>query len=220
MPRALFKSSRSSSRHDWTEPPHEIDPESAFRRAPHRCTRLLLFAGLGNAPAFIALLAFSLASDGVDGWWARNCDAASPLGAKLDSWGDLATYSVLPLSVWWLWPGLVLGRSASLLFLSPPNELSHVGREVLFGGYGRSTIRSLGGWAGLAVLLAAKAGGAARIRTMKRKEISFMIELIAHLKLSADCMAPRSLRETYPRHEFRPPYCPAETKPCRRANHW
>ena len=33
--------------------------------------------------------------------------ASGVAGAKLDSWGDLATYTALPFGVYWLWPGLI-----------------------------------------------------------------------------------------------------------------
>ena len=68
---------------------------------------LLGLAWLGETQAFLVLLVVSLASDLLDGQLARRLDLASPLGAKLDSWGDLATYSVLPLGVYWLWPELI-----------------------------------------------------------------------------------------------------------------
>ena len=36
----------------------------------------------------------------------------SELGAKLDSWGDLASYLVLPICAWWLWPERILAQLA------------------------------------------------------------------------------------------------------------
>jgi phosphatidylserine synthase len=71
---------------------------------------LLLVAWLGESSLFLGLLVASLASDVLDGWVARAFHVSSPLGAKLDSWGDLATYSVLPLGVGWLWPELVVAE--------------------------------------------------------------------------------------------------------------
>lgn len=68
---------------------------------------LLVFAWTGQPFPFVALLVASFVSDMVDGWWARTFEVSSPLGAKLDSWGDFATYTALPLGVWWLWPELV-----------------------------------------------------------------------------------------------------------------
>ena len=75
---------------------------------------LLALAWAGLPVLFAAFLVASLASDVVDGWWARRFEVASPLGAKLDSWGDLAIYSVLPLAVWWLWPEWVAAEVAAI----------------------------------------------------------------------------------------------------------
>jgi CDP-diacylglycerol--glycerol-3-phosphate 3-phosphatidyltransferase len=58
----------------------------------------------GMGAAFLVALVVSLTSDVLDGWIARKSGGATPLGAKLDSWGDLATYVSLPLFAWWLWP--------------------------------------------------------------------------------------------------------------------
>lgn len=68
---------------------------------------LLVLAWRGLATAFLACFAASLLSDVLDGLLARGLRQRTDLGAKLDSWGDLATYAVLPLSVWWLWPELI-----------------------------------------------------------------------------------------------------------------
>ena len=68
---------------------------------------LLVLAWTGQADAFLVLLVASFASDVLDGQIARRMNVASETGAKLDSWGDLATYGVLPFAVYWLWPELV-----------------------------------------------------------------------------------------------------------------
>jgi len=39
---------------------------------------------------------------------ARRFELVLLLGAKHDSWGDLAVYAVLPLGVYWLWPELIV----------------------------------------------------------------------------------------------------------------
>ena len=61
----------------------------------------------GAATLFLVGLAASLLSDGIDGFVARRSGAVSPLGARLDSLGDLATYTSLPLFAWWLWPEIL-----------------------------------------------------------------------------------------------------------------
>lgn len=72
---------------------------------------LALLAWHGHASAFVALLALTLLSDVADGIVARHHGVESPLGAKLDSWGDLAIYTTLPLFAWWLWPEVLRAES-------------------------------------------------------------------------------------------------------------
>ena len=87
----------------------------AVRRLPNLLSLLRLAAvpgllglgWLGLEAGFLVLLGCSLASDVADGWLARRLRAASTLGARLDSWADLATYSAVPVAVLWLWPGVV-----------------------------------------------------------------------------------------------------------------
>jgi CDP-diacylglycerol--glycerol-3-phosphate 3-phosphatidyltransferase len=68
---------------------------------------LLYLAWTGAATAFLVALSISLLSDLCDGWFARRYDQATHLGTLLDSWGDLATYAIVPLCAWWLWPELI-----------------------------------------------------------------------------------------------------------------
>ena len=68
---------------------------------------LCVLAWLGEEGAFLAGFALALASDVLDGIVARSTGETSPLGARLDSLGDLATYCALPLCAWWLWPEVV-----------------------------------------------------------------------------------------------------------------
>lgn len=75
---------------------------------------LLWLAWLGHPTAFLVSFAFSLSTDLLDGYLARRMRTGSELGAKLDSWGDLATYAVFPLCAWWLFHERVL---AQLLFV-------------------------------------------------------------------------------------------------------
>lgn len=68
---------------------------------------LVYVAWHGHRNLFLALLGISLLSDALDGFLARKFNATSAAGAKLDSIGDLATYTVLPLCAWWLWPEII-----------------------------------------------------------------------------------------------------------------
>ncbi len=65
---------------------------------------LLYLAWAGYRNYFLILLAVSLLSDAMDGYIARKLNVSSDIGSKLDSWGDLATYLIIPLCAWWLWP--------------------------------------------------------------------------------------------------------------------
>ncbi len=67
----------------------------------------MLLAWQQRPKLFLGCLCVSLASDLVDGFLARHLHQKSELGAKLDSWGDLATYTVFGIGAWWLWPALI-----------------------------------------------------------------------------------------------------------------
>ncbi|MBM4311732.1 MAG: CDP-alcohol phosphatidyltransferase family protein [Deltaproteobacteria bacterium] len=68
---------------------------------------LLYLAWFGQTNPFIIVLVISLLSDVFDGFFARKLHATSEAGARLDSIGDLATYTILPACVWWLWPEII-----------------------------------------------------------------------------------------------------------------
>jgi phosphatidylglycerophosphate synthase len=71
-------------------------------------------AWFGEASWFLVGLAASLLSDGADGFVARRSGAVSALGARLDSLGDLATYTTLPLFAWWLWPDILRAQALAI----------------------------------------------------------------------------------------------------------
>ncbi len=77
------------------------------------CARLLLvpvlltLAWKGNSKVFFFCLVASILTDTADGFFARRLNQITDLGAKLDSWADLATSLSLPLSGWWLRPDVV-----------------------------------------------------------------------------------------------------------------
>lgn len=73
---------------------------------------LLWLAWTGRPTAFLVTLSVSLFSDLVDGWLARRFGQATQLGTLLDSWGDLVTYTTVPLCAWWLWPELIRQEAA------------------------------------------------------------------------------------------------------------
>jgi cardiolipin synthase len=73
----------------------------------------LAFAG--QPGPFLATFAAAMATDVADGQVARRMGQATPLGAKLDSIADLATWSLLPLCLFWLWPDVVSAQAPWLV---------------------------------------------------------------------------------------------------------
>ncbi|UCC57297.1 MAG: CDP-alcohol phosphatidyltransferase family protein [Gammaproteobacteria bacterium] len=88
---------------------------SAFRliAAPF----LFYLAWTGRPKLFLVLLAFTLLSDAIDGFVARRLHVSSELGTRLDSWGDLVTFLLVPLYVWWLWPDIIRREAAFVLLV-------------------------------------------------------------------------------------------------------
>ena len=67
----------------------------------------------GETNAFLVCFGVALASDVLDGIVARSSGETSALGARLDSLGDLATYTVLPVCAWWLWPDVLRAHAVA-----------------------------------------------------------------------------------------------------------
>lgn len=65
---------------------------------------LLVLALLQHETWFLVVLVFSAFTDFVDGQLARRLKMTTPLGARLDSWGDFMIYSTMAISAWILWP--------------------------------------------------------------------------------------------------------------------
>jgi CDP-diacylglycerol--glycerol-3-phosphate 3-phosphatidyltransferase len=78
---------------------------------------LLYLAWTDRPNLFLALLAITLLSDAIDGFAARRLHVASELGTRLDSWGDLVTYLVIPLCAWWLWPEIIRREAGFVLLV-------------------------------------------------------------------------------------------------------
>jgi CDP-diacylglycerol--glycerol-3-phosphate 3-phosphatidyltransferase len=59
---------------------------------------------LNEAALFLLILAISLLSDMLDGYFARKLKQVTELGARLDSWADMATYAMMVAGLYALWP--------------------------------------------------------------------------------------------------------------------
>jgi len=68
---------------------------------------LVLIAWLGWEQVFVGVYLLCLLSDWADGFMARALHETSDLGARLDSWGDLAMVVSLPLSILYLRPDIL-----------------------------------------------------------------------------------------------------------------
>lgn len=86
---------------------------SLFRLAMVPVQGALAFAGHGGP--FLASFVTAMASDVVDGQWARRFGQASAIGARLDSVADLVTWATLPLFLFWLWPDLLRAEAPWVL---------------------------------------------------------------------------------------------------------
>lgn len=75
----------------------------------------LYLAWNGYRTVFLVCFVAQLLSDFLDGLLARRWNQTSELGARLDSWSDLAMYMTLPFCLWWLWSE-VMRRESLWLF--------------------------------------------------------------------------------------------------------
>lgn len=81
-------------------------------------------AALNKANLFLLVLAISLVSDMLDGYFARKLDQVTELGARLDSWADMATYAMMIMGLYAIWPTIfsqqfVFLMAATLSYLMP-----------------------------------------------------------------------------------------------------
>ncbi len=57
---------------------------------------------------FIGVLLFAVSTDVLDGFLARILNQITPMGSRLDSWGDFIIYSTMAICAWILWPNIIL----------------------------------------------------------------------------------------------------------------
>ncbi len=70
---------------------------------------MVVVAAMGYPRAFTIVYGASLFTDATDGFLARRLHVESPLGATLDSRGDLAVALCLPIGAFLLWPEMMRG---------------------------------------------------------------------------------------------------------------
>jgi len=93
----------------WTVP----NLLSLFRLA---CAPFLVLSGTAQTPVpFFVILVLMLLSDALDGFLARLLHQTSVLGAKLDSYGDYATYMAVTLGAWLQWPERIEREAPAIL---------------------------------------------------------------------------------------------------------
>ena len=93
----------------WTVP----NMLSLFRLT---CAPFLVLSGLAESPApFFTILALMLVTDALDGFLARAMNQTSALGARLDSYGDYATYLAVAAGAWLQWPVRIEREAPAIL---------------------------------------------------------------------------------------------------------
>ncbi|UCB54346.1 MAG: CDP-alcohol phosphatidyltransferase family protein [Thiotrichales bacterium] len=68
---------------------------------------LFYFAFAQQPLWFLGALMFSGFTDVLDGFLARTLNQITPMGSRLDSWGDFTIYSTMAICAWILWPDIV-----------------------------------------------------------------------------------------------------------------
>ncbi len=70
---------------------------------------VLFYCALTQQPFwFIVVLLWAMFTDVLDGFLARVLHQITPLGSRLDSWGDFIIYSTMAICAWILWPDIIL----------------------------------------------------------------------------------------------------------------
>jgi phosphatidylglycerophosphate synthase len=77
-----------------------------------------------EANGFLLLLAVSLFSDMLDGYFARKLNQVTEFGARLDSWADMATYAMMIIGLYYIWPLIFIDQlfyliAATLSYVLP-----------------------------------------------------------------------------------------------------
>lgn len=70
---------------------------------------VLIYLAIQQQPQwFLIALIFTVFTDVLDGFLARELNQITEMGSRLDSWGDFIIYSTMAVCAWILWPEILL----------------------------------------------------------------------------------------------------------------
>ena len=70
---------------------------------------VLFYFALTQQPYwYIGVLLLAVFTDVLDGFLARILSQITPMGSRIDSWGDFIIYSTMAICAWILWPDIIL----------------------------------------------------------------------------------------------------------------
>lgn len=150
---------------------------------------LLGLAWHGHHRLFLATLAFSLSTDLIDGYLARKLRQCTELGTRLDSWGDLLTYSAALPAIFWLWPGelrsewIFVALAVSAFTLPILYGVAKFGRITSYHTWGAKLSALLGG-PGILMLLGVSEPALFRVAAIVTA-LSAIEEMVITTRLSA-----------------------------------
>ena len=143
---------------------------------------LAIVASLGEVAVFLSMLAVSLTSDMLDGYFARRLHQTTELGARLDSWADMMTYAAMILGLYLIWPQLFFDQ---IVFVSAA-ALSYI-LPVLLSLYRFAVFPSYHTWgAKLAAVLIAPAY---YLLVLYDYQTFFQLVILFHLLVAVEEMA-------------------------------
>ncbi|MGB1912551.1 MAG: CDP-alcohol phosphatidyltransferase family protein, partial [Porticoccaceae bacterium] len=143
---------------------------------------LAIFASLGEVAVFLSILAVSLISDMLDGYFARRLHQTTELGARLDSWADMLTYAVMILGLYFIWPQLFFEQIIYICLAA----LSYV-LPVLLSLYRFAVFPSYHTWG--AKLTAVLIAPAYYLLVLYEYQTFFQLVILFHLLVAVEEMA-------------------------------
>ena len=96
---------------------------------------LIIAVCLKETNLFLLLLAISLLSDMLDGYFARKLQQVTEFGARLDSWADMATYAMMIIGIFYIWPVIFVEQHYFLIAATLSYVLPVVIALARFGSF-------------------------------------------------------------------------------------